>query len=99
MGEFFTMAVGIAIFGYVLNLRFKIRRGGIVIPPLVLGHLLFGVSYLLFLLSDLAAAHLIWFYPLSIIVGVLLSILPVCQYIVIVFLGCVSYPGRVDSGL
>jgi uncharacterized membrane protein HdeD (DUF308 family) len=62
---------GLWLLFFFIRLRQKVRQGQIVVPPIVAGHLLFLVCYLVVLWQQWSAWHLLWLIPLSFIVGTL----------------------------
>jgi hypothetical protein len=77
---------------YMLNVRSRARRGAIVFPPLVSANLLFLVSIVLVLLLRISALHLIWLFPVCLVVGFILLAFPIVQKVVFAIVMILAYP-------
>ena len=58
--------------GVLLVTRQQLRSGGVVSPPLFAATMLFALGMVLLLLLGGSAWHLLWWFPVSAVLGVLL---------------------------
>ena len=79
MGMINTLVVlaAIAWVGWVLvSTRYQLRNAGIVSPPMFASTVLFALGLMVGLVLGAAPLHLLWWFPLSAILGGLLMVFP-----------------------
>ena len=60
----------------VISTRHQLRHGGIVSPPLFASTLLFALGMVIGLVLAASPLHLLWWFPLSAVLGIVLMIFP-----------------------
>ena len=74
-----TIVLGVALawVAYVLLVtRYQLRHGGVVSPPLFASTMLFALGMALMLVLGASVWHLLWWFPVSTVLGVLLMAFP-----------------------
>ena len=74
-----TIALGAALIwvAYVLLVtRYQLRNGGVVSPPMFVSTMLFALGMALMLVLGVSRLHLLWWFPVSAVLGVLLMAFP-----------------------
>jgi len=92
MSQLILMLSVIFVVGFMLNVCSRTRSGRIVIPPLVSAMFLFSVCIVLILVLEISAVHLLWLFPLCLVIGFVLLVFPIVQKIVLGFVLLISYP-------
>jgi hypothetical protein len=65
----------------------KIRTGGIIVPPLMAGTFVFALSLSIVLFVGASPFHLLWIFPLSYLLGIVLLFFPLTAKIM---MGCLT---------
>ena len=68
----------------------QVRSGGIVVPPLVAANFMFALSIILIISFGLSPLHLLWLFPLSFILGLVLLIFPFGTKLILGFLNVLA---------
>ena len=74
-----TIVLGVALIrvAYVLLVtRYQLRHGGVVSPPMFASTMLFALGVALMLVLGASVLHLLWWFPVSAVLGVLLMAFP-----------------------
>jgi hypothetical protein len=82
----------------LVRVRRQLRRGDIVIPPLVAGTLVFALGIIVVMVTGVSPLHLVWWLPCSFIVGLVMLLLPLGTRLLLSFLVLLAMPLE-SSGL
>ena len=83
----------------VVSTRYQLRNAGIVSPPMFAATMLFALGLMVGLVLGAAPLHLLWWFPLSAILGVLLMVFPAWTHFNMACLGLLAglNPGQDSS--
>ena len=79
MGIVTTIIVVVAIAWVVwvlVAIRHQLRSGDIVVPPMFASTLLFGLGIVAVIARGASPLHLLWWFPLSVVLGVVVLMFP-----------------------
>jgi hypothetical protein len=79
MGIVTTIIVVVAITWVVwvlVAIRHQLRSGDIVVPPMFASTLLFGLGIVAVIALGASPLHLLWWFPLSVVLGVVVLMFP-----------------------
>ncbi len=68
----------------------RVRSGGIVVPPLVAATFVFALFVGLILFSSASPLHLLWLFPLSFVLGIVLLFFPFGSKLILGFLAMLA---------
>lgn len=74
-----TVIVVVAIawvVGLLVAIRHQLRSGGIVVPPMFASTLLFALGIVAVIVLGASPLHLLWWFPLSFVLGVVVLTFP-----------------------
>ena len=80
----------------LVRVRRQLRRGDIVIPPLVAGTLVFALGIIVVMVTGASPLHLVWWFPCSFIVGLAALLFPLGTRLLLGFLVLLAMP--MESG-
>ena len=80
---------------HLVYVRKQLRGGAIVVPPVVAATLVFALCIVVVMLTGVSPLHLVWLFPVSFLVGLVLLIFPLGTKLLRVFL--VLLAGVVES--
>jgi len=79
----------------LVHVRKQLRSGAIVVPPFVTATLVFALCIVVVMLTGVSPLHLVWLFPVSFLVGLVLLVFPLGTKLIILFL--VLLVGAVES--
>jgi hypothetical protein len=79
----------------LVHVRRQLRRGAIVVPPLVAATLVFAFGILVVLVTGVSPLHLVWWFPCSFVIGLVGLMFPVGTPLLLRFL--VLLAGSIQS--
>jgi hypothetical protein len=82
----------------LVRIRRQLRRGDILIPPLVAGTLVFALGIIVVMVTGVSPLHLVWWFPCSFIVGLAGLLFPLGTRLLFGFLVLLAMPMK-HSGL
>lgn len=86
--------VWVLAIGYVVWVmsatRYQLRTGRIVLPPLFAATLVFAAGILALWLLGVSPLHLLWWFPLSLVLGVVLLTVPLGVHLTMTCLGLLA---------
>jgi hypothetical protein len=71
----FVLAIGWTLWQLV-HVRRQLRRGAIVVPPMVAATLVFAFGILVVIVTGVSPLHLVWWFPGSFIIGLVVLVFP-----------------------
>ena len=77
----------------LVHVRKQLRSGAIVVPPFVTATLVFALCIVVVMLTGVSPLHLVWLFPVSFLVGLVLLVFPLGTKLIIL-LGCCDLPYR-----
>jgi hypothetical protein len=80
---------------HLMHVRKQLRSGAIVVPPFVAATLVFALCIVVVLLTGVSPLHLLWLFPVSFLIGLVLLIFPLGTKLFILFMGLLV--GRLES--
>jgi len=86
-----VLAVGWTLWQLV-HVRRQLRRGAIVVPPLVAATLVFALGVIVVLVTGVSALHLLWWFPCSFIIGLVVLVYPLGTQLLLLFLVLLAGP-------
>jgi hypothetical protein len=60
----------------LVHVRRQLRRGAIVVPPLVAATLVFALGIIVVIVTGVSPLHLLWWFPCSFIIGLVVLVFP-----------------------
>jgi hypothetical protein len=69
-----------------VHVRRQLRRGAIVVPPLVAATLIFALGIIVVIVTGVSPLHLIWWFPCSFILGLVVLVFPLGTHLLLYFL-------------
>ena len=79
----------------LVHVRRQLRRGAIVVPPLVAATLVFALGIIAVIVTGVSPLHLIWWFPCSFIIGLVGLVFPLGTPLLLRFL--VLLAGSMES--
>lgn len=80
---------------HLVHVRKQLRSGAIVVPPFVAATLVFALCIIVVILTGVSPLHLVWLFPVSFLVGLVLLLFPLGTKLLLLFLGLLV--GTVES--
>ncbi len=80
-----ALAIGWTLW-QLLHVRRQVRSGAIVIPPLVAATLVFALCIVVVMLTGVPPLHLVWLFPVSFLVGIVVLLFPLGTHLLLRFL-------------
>lgn len=74
----------------IVRIRRQLRRGDVLIPPLIAGTLVFALGIIAVIVTGVSPLHLVWWFPCSFIVGLAVLLFPLGTRLLLGFFGAVS---------
>lgn len=68
----------------------QVRNGAIVVPPLVAANFVFALSIIWVIIFGVSPMHLLWLFPLSFVLGVVLLFFPFGTKLILGFLAMLT---------
>ncbi len=92
------VAAIIWVIAQLLTTRRRVRQGEIVVPPLFAATLVFILFILVVWIMGASPLHLLWWFPLSFVLGIAVLLFPAGQLLVMACLGLLAgLKGRHES--
>ena len=79
----------------LVRVRRQLRRGAIVVPPLMAATLVFALGIIVVIMTGVSPLHLLWWFPCSFIVGLVVLVFPLGTHLLLRFL--VLFAGSMES--
>lgn len=79
----------------LVHVRRQLRRGAIVVPPLVAATFILALGIIVVLVTGMSPLHLIWWFPCSFILGLVVLVFPLGTHLLLRFL--VLLAGSMES--
>jgi len=79
----------------LVHVRRQLRRGAIVVPPLVAATLVFALGIIVVIVTGVSPWHLLWWSPSSFIIGLVVLVFPLGTHLLLRFL--VLFAGSLES--
>jgi hypothetical protein len=79
----------------LVHVRRQLRRGAIVVPPMVAATLVFALGTIVVIVTGVSPLHLIWWFPCSFIIGLVVLVFPLGTHLLLRFL--VLLAGSIES--
>jgi len=79
----------------LVHVRRQLRRGAIVVPPLVAATLVFALGIIVVIVTGVSPLHLVWWFPCSFIIGLVVLVFPLGTHLLLRFL--VLLAGSIES--
>jgi len=79
----------------LVHVRRQLRRGAMVVPPLVAATLVFALGLIVVIVTGVSPLHLIWWFPCSFIMGLVVLVFPLGTRLLLRFL--VLLAGSMES--
>lgn len=79
----------------LVHVRRQVRSGGIIVPPLVAATLVFALGIIVVIVTGASPLHLVWWFPCSFIIGLVVLVFPLGTQLLIRFL--VLLAGSMES--
>jgi hypothetical protein len=76
----------------IVRIRRQLRRGDVLIPPLVVGTLVFALGIIAVMVTGVSPLHLVWWFPCSFIVGLAVLLFPLGTRLLLGFLVLLAMP-------
>ena len=76
----------------LVHVRRQLRRGAIVVPPLVAATLVFALGVIVVLVTGVSSLHLLWWFPCSFIIGLVVLVYPLGTQLLLHFLVLLAGP-------
>jgi hypothetical protein len=89
-----VLAIGWTMWQLV-RVRRQLRRGAMVVPPLVAATLIFALGSIVVIVTGVSPLHLLWWFPCSFIVGLVVLVFPLGTHLLLRFL--VLFAGSMES--
>ena len=70
----------------IVDIRSKVRKGEIVVPPFVASLLIFALFIVLIITMRASPFHLLWLFPLSLLLGIVILLFPFGRKFIMTFL-------------
>ena len=70
----------------LVHVRRQLRRGAIVVPPLVAATLVFAFGIIVVIVTGVSPLHLLWWFPCSFIIGLVVLVFPLGTHLLLRFL-------------
>jgi hypothetical protein len=87
----FVLAIAWTLWHFV-HVRQQLRRGAIVVPPLVAATLVFALGIIVVLVTGVSPWHLVWWFPCSFLMGLVVLVFPLGTALLIRFLVLLAGP-------
>ncbi len=71
---------------HLMHVRRQLRRGAIVVPPLVAATLIFALGIIVVIVTGVSPLHLVWWFPCSFIIGLVVLVFPLGTHLLLRFL-------------
>ena len=78
-----------------VHVRRQLRRGAMVVPPLVAATLVFALGIIVVIVTGVSPWHLLWWFPCSFIIGLVGLVFPLGTHLLLRFL--VLLAGSMES--
>ena len=79
----------------LVHVRRQLRRGAIVVPPIVAATLVFALGIIVVIVIGVSPLHLVWWFPCSFIIGLVMLVFPLGTHLLLRFL--VLFAGSIES--
>jgi hypothetical protein len=79
----------------LVRVRRQLRRGAMVVPPLVAATLVFALGIIVVIVTGVSPLHLVWWFPCSFIIGLVVLVFPLGTHLLLRFL--VLFAGSLES--
>ena len=79
----------------LVHVRRQLRRGAMVVPPLVAATLVFALGLIVVIVTGVSPLHLLWWFPCSFIMGLVVLVFPLGTHLLLRFL--VLLAGSIES--
>jgi len=79
----------------LVHVRRQLRRGAMVVPPLVAATLVFALGTIVVIVTGVSPLHLVWGFPCSFIIGLVVLVFPLGTHLLLRFL--VLLAGSIES--
>ena len=79
----------------LVHVRQQLRRGAMVVPPLVAATLVFALGIIVVIVTGVSPLHLVWWFPCSFIIGLVVLVFPLGTHLLLRFL--VLLAGSIES--
>jgi hypothetical protein len=70
----------------LVHVRRQLRRGAMVVPPLVAATLIFALGIIMVIVTGVSPLHLVWWFPCSFIIGLVVLVFPLGTHLLLRFL-------------
>jgi len=70
----------------LVHVRQQLRRGAMVVPPLVAATLVFALGIIVVIVTGVSPLHLVWWFPCSFIIGLVVLVFPLGTHLLLRFL-------------
>ena len=79
----------------LVHVRRQLRRGALVVPPLVAATLVFALGIIVVIVTGVSPLHLVWWFPCSFLIGLVVLVFPLGTQLLLRFL--VLLAGSLES--
>ena len=87
----FVLAIVWTLWQFV-HVRRQLRRGAMVVPPLVAATLIFALGIIVVIVTGVSPLHLVWWFPCSFIIGLVVLVFPLGTHLLLRFLVLLAGP-------